>query len=567
MIAIVEAARAGLLKREHWARNLVAGLVVGVVALPLAMAFAIASGVKPEQGLYTAIIAGAAVSLFGGTRIQIAGPTGAFVVILAGVTATHGVPGLMIATLMAGVILILLGAARLGSVIRFIPHPVIVGFTAGIGVVIWVGQWKDFFGLQVGPSAHFHEQVWHLLNALPHLDLATTLLAAGSMVLVIYGPRVPGLARVPGPLIAMLVATVACSLLHLDSVATIGSAFGGIPRGLPSLTFPSVTFGQIVTLVPAAFTIAMLGSIESLLSAVVADGMAETRHDSNQELIGQGVANILSPLFGGFAATGAIARTATNFRNGANAPIAGIVHALTLVLVLLVLAPLAARIPLCALAAILFVIAWNMSDAKHFVHLARTAPRADVVILLITFALTVFADLVVAVNVGVILAMLQFLRRMATSVEVREENEQTLRGELLARGLSRLPANVMVYSIEGPFFFGAVESLDRALRRNNQYPDCIVIRLGRVPFMDATGIQTLSDVMRSLERRGVRVVLSEANERVHGKLVNAGLIGRDSGPLNYFRDLHGALGAAEVGEGVARDVSEGGQRSPQSPGG
>jgi len=547
MIAIVEAARAGLLKREHWARNLIAGLVVGVVALPLAMAFAIASGVKPEQGLYTAIVAGAAVSLFGGTRIQIAGPTGAFVVILAGITAVHGVSGLMIATLMAGIMLILLGAARLGSVIRFIPHPVIVGFTAGIGVVIWVGQWKDFFGLHVAPAAHFHEQVWHLLNALPALNPTTTALAVGSMLLVIYGPRIPGLGRVPGPLIAMLVATVVCTALHLDGVATIGSAFGGIPRGLPSLSFPSVSFNQIVTLLPAAFTIAMLGSIESLLSAVVADGMAETRHDSNQELIGQGVANVLAPLFGGFAATGAIARTATNFRNGANAPIAGIVHALTLVLVLLVLAPLAARIPLCALAAILFVIAWNMSDAKHFVHLARTAPRADAVILLITFVLTVFADLVVAVNVGVILAMLQFLRRMSTSVEVREENEQTLRGELAARGLSRLPANVMVYSIDGPFFFGAVSNLERALRRNNLYPRFIVIRLGRVPFMDATGIQTLRDILRSLERRGVRVVFSEANERVYGKLLNAGVIGGEPAGSNYFRDLQGALGAVEVG--------------------
>jgi SulP family sulfate permease len=550
LIAIAEAARAGLLKREHWARNILAGLVVGVVALPLAMAFAIASGVKPEQGLYTAIVAGAAVSLFGGTRIQIAGPTGAFVVILAGVTAVHGVDGLLLASLMAGVILILLGAARLGVVIRYIPHPVIVGFTAGIGVVIWVGQWKDFFGLNAEPATHFHEQVWHLLQALPRLDVETALLASASLLLVIYGPRVPGLRRVPGPLIAMIAATVAHSVLHLDSIATIGSAFGGIPRGLPTLSFPDVTFARIVTLIPAAFTIAMLGAIESLLSAVIADGMAETRHDANQELIGQGVANVLAPLFGGFAATGALARTATNFRNGANSPISGIVHALTLVLVLLVLSPLAARIPLCSLAAILFVIAWNMSDAKHFAHLAKTAPRADAAILLITFVLTVFADLVVAVNVGVILAMLHFLRRMSSSVEVREENEQTLQSELAARGLTRLPANVMVYSIDGPFFFGAVESLDQALRRNNLYPGgahpSIVIRLGRVPFMDATGIQTLRDVIRSLERRNVRVLLSEANPRVHGKLVNAGIIHDDPCQLNHFPDLHAALAAAEL---------------------
>jgi SulP family sulfate permease len=274
--------------------------------------------------------------------------------------------------------------------------------------------------------------------------------------------------------------------------------------------------------------------------------MAETRHDSNQELIGQGIANMLTPFFGGFAATGAIARTATNFRNGANAPIAGLVHALMLVLVLLLLSPLAARIPLCSLAAILFVIAWNMSDAKHFVHLARTAPRADKAILLITFALTVFADLVVAVNVGVILSMLQFLRRMSSTVEVREESEQSLQTELAARGLTRLPANVMVYSIDGPFFFGAVENLDRALRRNNLYPACILIRLGRVPFMDASGIQTLQDVIRNLQKRNVRVLLSEANPRVHGKLVNAGIINCDPRHSNHFADLHGALAATTL---------------------
>jgi SulP family sulfate permease len=304
-----------------------------------------------------------------------------------------------------------------------------------------------------------------------------------------------------------------------------------------------VTFSQLITLLPAAFTIAMLGAIESLLSAVIADGMGETRHDSNQELIGQGVASVLTPLFGGFAATGAIARTATNFRNGANSPISGVVHSLLLILVLLALAPLAARIPLCALAAILFVIAWNMSDTRHFMHLARTAPRADVAILLITFALTVFADLVVAVNVGVILAMLQFLRRMSSSVEVREENDHTLRAELAARGLNRLPSDVMVYSIDGPFFFGAVDTLDRALRRNNLYPRCVLIRLGRVPFMDATGIQTLKDVVRNLEKRGVKVLLSEANARVHGKLVNAGLVNCDPREPNHFPDLHEALAA------------------------
>ena len=418
MIAALEAARAGLFKRDQWVRNIAAGVIVGVVALPLAMAFAIASGVKPEQGIYTAIVAGIVVSLFGGTRIQIAGPTGAFVVIVAGVTAQYGVDGLLLATCMAGVILILLGAASFGGVLRFIPDPVIAGFTAGIGVIIWVGQWKAFFGLPAIGGTHFHEKLWQLLQALPELHPATTLLALLSLLLAIYGPRAPGLSRVPGPLIAMLVATAIQATFQFGGVATIASAFGEIPRGLPHLAVPDVTFDRLVTLVPAAFTIAMLGAIESLLSAAVADGMAGTRHDSNQELIGQGIANVVAPFFGGFAATGAIARTATNYRNGATSPLAGVVHSLTLLLILVALAPLAGRVPLAALAAILFFVAWTMSEARHFVRMVRRAPRPDVAILLITFLLTVFTDLVVAVNVGVILAMLLFLRRMAASVEI-----------------------------------------------------------------------------------------------------------------------------------------------------
>ncbi len=540
MIAVVEALRAGLFRRQHLARNLVAGIIVGVVALPLAMAFAIASGAKPEQGIYTSIVAGLAVSLFGGSRIQIAGPTGAFIVILAGITAQHGIDGLMLATLMAGIILIVFGLARMGGVIRFIPDPVITGFTAGIGVIIWVGQWQDFFGLPKVSGEHFHQKLWNLLQLLPEFHPATTGLALASLLLVIYGPRLPGLSRVPGPMLAMLATTAAQSVFQFEGVATIASAFGGIPRGLPQLTFPDVSLDRLLSLVPAAFTIAMLGAIESLLSAVVADGMAGTRHDSNQELIGQGIANVLSPLFGGFAATGAIARTATSVRNGASGPLAGIVHALTLVLILLLLAPLAARIPLCALAAILFVVAWNMSEARHLLRMTRTAPAADVAILLITLLLTVFTDLVMAVNIGVILAMLQFLRRMANAVEVLPLGAGDLRAELNAAGLS-LPPDLLVYSIEGPLFFGAVERLERALRQTGTDPRCVVIRLQRVPFMDITGIQTLEEAMQNLKRRGVRAVLCEANVRVLRKLVRAGLIGRHQTPRRYFRTLAAAL--------------------------
>jgi SulP family sulfate permease len=540
MIAILEAYKANLLQRQFLAPNLIAGLIVGIVALPLAMAFAIASGVKPEQGIYSAVIAGLIVSLFGGSRIQIAGPTGAFIVILAGITAKHGVDGLLVATLMAGVMLILLGAAKFGGVIRFIPDPVIVGFTAGIGVIIWVGQWRDFFGLPKPGGEQFYAKLLHLLVSLPQLHPATTAIALGSLALTILSPKIGFLKRVPGPLVAMVTATALQATANFDGVATIGSAFGGIPQGLPSLSIPLISFDRMMVLLPSAFTIAMLGAIESLLSAVVADGMAGTQHDSNQELIGQGIANVVAPLFGGIAVTGAIARTATNFRNGANSPIAGVVHSATLILVLLVAAPLAARIPLCSLAAILFFVAWNMSDVKRFTRMVRTAPRADVIILLITFALTIFTDLVVAVNIGVILSMLHFLRRMSSSVEVVAQSEQELHGELGVPGGGQVPKGVLVYAVEGPLFFGAVENFERALHQTHTDPRFVIIRLSRVPFMDITGIQALELAMQNLMRRGVRVLICEATERVLAKLQRAELL-PESEPNRYFPALDAAL--------------------------
>jgi SulP family sulfate permease len=524
MIALIEAHRAGLLARAHWLPNLAAGVVVGVVALPLAMAFAIASGARPEQGLYTAIVAGVLVSLLGGTRMQIAGPTGAFIALLSVITAQHGIVGLQIATLMAGVILLLMGIARMGAVIRYIPAPVIIGFTSGIAVIIFIGQWRDFLGLPKIAGDHFHDKVWHLLQALPQFDPATLLVGVGSLLLVAYAARLPGLKHVPSPLTAMIVATALVAWLGLDSVATIGSTFGGIPDTLPMPSLPEVSFAQIVTLIGPAFTIAMLGAIESLLSAVVADGMAGTRHDSNQELVGQGLANIVVPVFGGFAATGAIARTATNIRNGATGPLAGVVHAAVLIAVILFLAPLASHIPLAALAAILFVVAWNMSEAGHFGHILKKAPRADRVILVITFLLTVFADLVVAVNVGVLLAVLHVIRRMTETFDAHPADDK-----LLARhGVDALPADTLVYDIEGPLFFGAVENLERALLSTHTDPKTLVIRLRLVPFMDITGIQTLENVIVKLARRGIQVVICEANTRVQHKLEKAGVLGEAS---------------------------------------
>jgi len=363
---------------------------------------------------------------------------------------------------------------------------------------------------------------------------------------VIYSPRIKGLARVPGPLVAMVAATALQAVLQLPGVATIGSAFGGIPQELPALSLPGLTVSQVIMLIGPAFTIAMLGAIESLLSAVVADGMTGTRHDSNQELVGQGIANIAAPLFGGFAATGAIARTATNIRNGGTGPLAGIVHALTLVAVLLFLAPLASSIPLAALAAILFVVAWNMSEAGHFLQMLKRAPSADRAILVITFLLTVFADLVVAVNVGVILAILHFLRRMSEMVETQPVDARSLGRELEANGLAELPPGVLVYEIAGPMFVGAVENFERALLHTRTDPQTLILRLDRVPFMDITGIQTIEEVVVALRKRGVRVLMCEANERVLGKLKKAGVL-EALLPGDYCRTFSEALMRSDPG--------------------
>jgi len=524
MLAIVEAYRAGLLKSKNWGRNLIAGLIVAVVALPLAMAFAIASGVKPEQGLYTAIIAALLVAIFGGSRVQIAGPTGAFIIILANITAHYGVSGLQIASLMAGFILLFMGFVKLGGVIKFIPDPVIVGFTSGIGVIIFVGEWKDFFGLTVHLplDAYFHQKIIGLVEALPHFNLATTGLAFLSLFLVLITPKL--LKRIPGPLLAMLVATILQAIFHFKGVATIGSAFGGIPKHLPNFQLPTISFANSLDLIGPAFTIALLGAIESLLSATAADGMTGTRHNSNQELIGQGLANIVAPLFGGFAATGAIARTATNIRNGGNSPIAAIVHSIALLLVLVLLAPLAENIPLCALAAILFVVAYNMSDIPHFIRTIRHAPYYDVLILLVTFLLTIFTNLVVAVNVGVVLAMLFFVRRMHQSVIVEQQKSDALQAELTANGMPILPADTMVYTIQGPFFFGAAEKIEHALATTHTDPKTIIFRLKDVPFMDMTGLETFNELIEHYHKRGVEVYLCEANPNVVNKLTKMNIL-------------------------------------------
>ena len=539
MIALLQAKADGLWSRSQIRNNVLAGVVVGIVALPLAMAFAIASGARPEQGIYTAIVAALLTAIFGGTRVQISGPTGAFVAVLSIITAQHGFAGLQIATLMAGVILLVFGFARLGNVIKYIPNPVIAGFTAGIGLIIFVGQWKDFLGLTPAASGlRFHQKLWSLIEALPTINIATTGLALLSLAILILGARY--LKRIPAPLVALIVATVLQTIFQFKGVATIGSAFGGIPRTLPTFSIPSLDPARVLSLVGPAFTIALLGAIESLLSAVVADGMAGTRHDSNQELIGQGIANIVAPLFGGFAATGAIARTATNIRNGATSPLAGMVHSLFLILVILLFAPLASTIPLCCLSAILFVVAWNMSEVPHVFRVLRGAPKADVGILLLTFFLTVFVDLVVAVNVGVIFAALLFMRRMADSVNVEQHIEEL--PDSGTPGSPAVPENngVLIYSIEGPFFFGAAEKLERSLEHIHRATTTLILRMGNVPFVDATGIFAIEEIITDFRRHGATVLLVEVRPNVRYKLDRGGVIAH-VGPDNVIDTLAQAM--------------------------
>lgn len=524
MIAILNAYKQGLLKPTYWLQNILAGCIVGIVAIPLAMAFAIASGAKPEQGLYTAIVAALCIALFGGSRVQIGGPTGAFVVILAAITAKYGINGLQLASLMAGMILIFMGYLRLGSVIKFIPDPVIVGFTSGIGVIIFIGEWNDFFGL----NTHFpidskiHQKLFMLIEAFPQASVTTTGLACLSLLLVLLTPKI--LKRVPGPLIALIGVTALQAYFQFSGVATLGSAFGGISSQLPHLQLPAIHLNLMIELIGPAFTIALLGAIESLLSATAADSMAGTSHDSNQELIGQGIANVFSPLFGGFAATGAIARTATNVRNGGNSPLAAIVHSILLLLVILLLAPLAANIPLCTLAAILFVVAYNMSDAPHFIRMLKSAPRYDIIVLLITFLLTIFTNLVLAVNVGVIFAMLFFIRNMHQIVSVEAQSHEMLEVELHHHGIE-LPLNdTIIYRIQGPFFFGVAEKIERALAITHTDPKMIIFRLKDVPFIDITGLETLHEIIEMYHQRGVQTYICEANDKIKRKLQNADII-------------------------------------------
>jgi SulP family sulfate permease len=524
--------------------DVLAGLVVGIVALPLSMALAIASGVPPQHGLYTAIVAGAVIAALGGSRVQVSGPTAAFVVILVPIVARFGLGGLMLASAMAGVLLIVLGFARLGRLIQFVPYPVTTGFTAGIAVVIAVGQVKDFLGLQLVSPEHFHERVAALASSLDTFRGADVGIGIATLVLLLWIPR--WVERVPAPLLAVGGTAVAAYVAHRIwpqfDPATIASRFAyvdagrdvaGIPPWAPMFELPwnqpgadgqpiGVSFTLLKELFPSAVVIAALGALESLLSAVASDAMAGTRHDPDAELIAQGTGNLLAPFFGGFAATGAIARTATNLRAGARSPIAAIVHAGFLLFAMVAMAPLLGELPLASMAAMLLLVAWRMSDVTHFAHVLRVAPRSDTVVLLTCFALTVFFDMVVGVTVGFVLAAILFMRRMAelSGTNLVTPEHPQLRGQI--------PDGVLVYEVEGPLFFGAAQKALRALQSIGTHTRAVVLDLERVPTIDATGLVNLESVLARMRHARIPVVLTGVRPTLRRALERAAIHADDA---------------------------------------
>lgn len=532
--------------------DLTAGVIVGVVALPLAIAFAIASGVSPERGLYTAIIGGFIISFLGGSRVQIGGPTGAFVVIVYAIVEHYGYPGLAAATLMAGVILIIMGLARFGSAIKFIPHPVIVGFTSGIAVIIFSAQIRDVLGLSVEKvPADFIEKWVEYVRHISSINVHAAAISGGCLLVLILWPLLTK--RIPASLVALVGSTAIVYFLNLP-VETIGSRFGSIPSTLPAPSLPEISFQNVRNLIQPAFTIAMLGGIEALLSAVVADGMIGSKHRSNMELVANGVANVLSPLFGGIPATGAIARTATNIKNGARTPVAGIIHAITLLLIMLLLAPLARLIPMACLGAILIVVAYNMSEWRTFVALLKT-PKSDVIVLLITFGLTVIVDLTVAIEVGLVLAAFLFMNRMAHVTNIAQFEKEFEDSDDLDDPLSiqkrQVPQDVRVFEINGPFFFGAAYKFEEALQVMDRYPRVIIIRMRNVPAIDSTGMHVLKQVHRQAQSRGTQMVLSGVHTQPLFAMEKAGMLtlfGED----NIFGNIDDALNRAREVLGLPR---------------
>lgn len=523
--------------KEKLAADLMAGLIVGIVALPLAIAFGIASGVSPSQGILTAIIGGFIVSALGGSRVQIGGPTGAFIVIIYGIVSNPnlGLPGLMLATMLAGAFLILLGVCRLGTIIKFIPYPIVVGFTSGIAVTIFTTQIKDLFGLQTEKLPGDFLSKWGIyFQHFDTLDWVTTAVGILSIVIIALTPKVSK--KIPGSLVAIILMTVGVYFLNAHTnfhVTTIGDQFGEIKATIPSLQVPNLSWENVKGLFPTAMVIAVLGAIESLLSATVADGVCGDHHNSNQELIGQGVANICTPLFGGIPCTGAIARTMTNINNGGRTPVAGIVHAIVLLVIFLVLMPLAAYIPMSCLAGVLVIVSYNMSGWRTFMQLMKN-PKSDVIVLLITFFLTVVFDLTIAIEVGLLIACLLFMKRMAESTQIKviadeiDPNDET-DAEVHEEHLI-IPKGVEVYEINGPYFFGIANKFEELMAAMENHPKVRVIRMRRVPFIDSTGIHNLQNLCEMSHREGTHIVLSGVTPNVYSVLEHNGfckLLGKD----------------------------------------
>jgi len=556
---LATALRESLSERMTLARlraDILAGLVVGVVALPLSMALAIASGVSPQHGIYTAIVAGGLTAVLGGSRVNITGPTAAFVVVLAPVSEKFGLGGLALASAMAGILLIIMGLCKLGRLISYIPHPVTTGFTAGIAVTIATLQLRDFFGLSIEGSLgeHYWDKVATIFKAMPTLATPDFLFGITTLALLLLWPRITK--KIPGPLVGLGLAGVAAWLLPQlvegFSVATIGSRFSatnGIPQVLPSFVFPwnlpnasgealGLNFSTLTVLMQPALAIAMLGAIESLLCAVVADGMTGFKHDPDVELTAQGIGNLAAPFLGGFAATGAIARTATGIRAGGRSPITGLTHAVFVLVAVLALAPLLAWLPMASMAALLLVVAWNMSEAKHFIHTVRVAPASDVVVLLTCFGLTVIFDMVIAVGVGMVLAAFLFMRRMVeiSNVHLGEGYHPSLK--------EPLPPEVVFYDIAGPLFFGAAQKAIGALADVGSRAKVMILHMGAVPVMDMTGLVALETGVRKLHARGVFVIIAGVQEQPSEVIAKGGLT-QDAGNLAVCRSLEDAIGLAK----------------------
>ena len=527
-------------------KDIISGVIVAIIALPLSIALAIASGVGPEQGLYTAIIAGFFIAVFGGSRVQIGGPTAAFVVIIYGIVTKFGTDGLIVATIMAGIMLVIMGICHFGSLIKYIPYTITTGFTCGIAVTLFTGQLKDFFGLKLEsvPSEFLPKVIAYFKN-INTANITSMLIGLLAVIIMLVWPRVTD--KIPGSLIAIIVTTIVVKVFALDTaygVSTIGSVYGTLDSSFPMPHLPTVSFDMVTDLMSPALTIAILAGIESLLSAVVSDGMIGDRHKSNAELIGQGLGNIFSGLFGGIPATGAIARTAANVRNGGRTPIAGVVHCITLSIILVVMMPLASMIPLTTLAAVLLIVAANMADWSSFIHLCRTAPKSDIVVLVLTFLLTVFFDLVVAIEYGVVLAAILFMKRMSDTADVKSwryiEEPEVTDGE--AEKLMAIPKAIRVYEISGPMFFAAA---DRLLKINSKrYTKVIVIRMRSVPAVDVSAMRKLRELVEEARKDKITVVFSHVNEQPMDAFEKDGFVdfaGRD----NFRENIVQALEYAE----------------------